>query len=726
MSSGEDFSLYSFSDSYDTSSAPQYASYMPTTSYDSYPSQQVVDKSVLTSQSPSYSPAMSTSNSYEMPSHYASASDCGASGPSTISSAMASPSLSGQNSAEWQQGGLGVMVHDEFHHPESHYGSFDNTENFSSEKIPGCVGESMSISSASFPTTTSISSFSTNASASYPPLQQDRFRQDSQHEVHYGQHFKAPSTPASAARSPHPVSPAMARVAGHRRASLPSARVAAQHMSSPLAQEQMSPEEPMTPHPQQRAPVPQQGLHQPPFFSQSSGVFVPPLQSSYPSLIEPFNAYTSAPYPTSITQSPRQMYVNPPSPAMSQTSYNMSGPIRTESRASQWQPYPRSHSVMSAHSHVSRHSSGSNDSDENKVICPIASCGRPIRDLKAHMLTHQSERPEKCPIPSCPYHLKGFARKYDKNRHTLTHYKGTMVCDFCPGSGSSSEKSFNRTDVFKRHLQSVHNVEQTTPNSRRRKPAAAKKGVRETPGVCRTCGVTFASAQELHDHIDDCVLRIVQQTEPSEEINERLLSSVADDEDVKATLTRHNLPTSLEGPTSFSGDEEDAEDDSSLKAPPRNGDEASEQSGGDCGDAFIKTENNTKAKSGKGLTWSKGGVALNSQAGKGRRKRNYPLSWGASQDKMRMKKRVLCVYDGQRRLCKDDMMLSADNEVRIPLPGTGNEGFHNRRWITDLDILTMRRAEAFHGATAEERGPWMDDDSTVDIERLMAIPQAVV
>lgn len=91
-----------------------------------------------------------------------------------------------------------------------------------------------------------------------------------------------------------------------------------------------------------------------------------------------------------------------------------------------------------------------------------------------------------------------------------------------------------------------------------------------------------------------------------------------------------------------------------------------------------------------------------------------------------MKKRVLCVYDGQRRLCKDDMMLSADNEVRIPLPGTGNEGFHNRRWITDLDILTMRRAEAFHGATAEERGPWMDDDSTVDIERLMAIPQAVV
>lgn len=43
------------------------------------------------------------------------------------------------------------------------------------------------------------------------------------------------------------------------------------------------------------------------------------------------------------------------------------------------------------------------------------------------MLTHQNKRPEKCPIQTCEYHVKGFARKYDKNRHTRTHYKGTMV-----------------------------------------------------------------------------------------------------------------------------------------------------------------------------------------------------------------------------------------------------------------------------------------------------------
>src|SRR6266487_5738840 len=77
---------------------------------------------------------------------------------------------------------------------------------------------------------------------------------------------------------------------------------------------------------------------------------------------------------------------------------------------------------------------------------------------------------EKCPIINCKFHLKGFARKCDKNRHTLAHYKGTMVCGFCPSSGSAAEKSFNRADVFKRHLTSVHGVEQTTPNYRKKSP----------------------------------------------------------------------------------------------------------------------------------------------------------------------------------------------------------------------------------------------------------------
>jgi len=183
------------------------------------------------------------------------------------------------------------------------------------------------------------------------------------------------------------------------------------------------------------------------------------------------------------------------------------------------------------------------------------------------MLTHQNERPEKCPIPTCEYHTKGFARKYDKNRHTLTHYKGTMVCGFCPGSGSSAEKSFNRADVFKRHLTSVHGVEQTPPNARRKSPAGVNKqapysNVRDVSGMCSTCGVMFANAQEFYEHLDDCVLRVVQQAEPSEAINEKLLMSVIDDPAVHASMKKHNFPTTVEyvAPASYDEEEDDEQD----------------------------------------------------------------------------------------------------------------------------------------------------------------------
>ncbi|KAI7247804.1 hypothetical protein KC335_g18725, partial [Hortaea werneckii] len=167
----------------------------------------------------------------------------------------------------------------------------------------------------------------------------------------------------------------------------------------------------------------------------------------------------------------QMMYPHPPSPRPAVHSPNFGKAPSPYMRTHAWQPYPaypgsRRQSISSIHS---RHSQGSISSDDsNKGLCPIPTCGRHVKDLKAHMLTHQNERPEKCPIPTCEYHIKGFARKYDKNRHTLTHYKGTMVCGFCPGSGSAAEKSFNRADVFKRHLTSVHGVEQTPPNARRK------------------------------------------------------------------------------------------------------------------------------------------------------------------------------------------------------------------------------------------------------------------
>ena len=107
-----------------------------------------------------------------------------------------------------------------------------------------------------------------------------------------------------------------------------------------------------------------------------------------------------------------------------------------------------------------------------------------------------------------------------------------MVCGFCPGSGSAAEKSFNRADVFKRHLTSVHAVEQTPPNSRRR--LRQHQQHQEALRICPRChwqvlnllGYILKCARLLQ-HLEDCVLRIVQQEEPSEAINAARLAEVS-------------------------------------------------------------------------------------------------------------------------------------------------------------------------------------------------------
>jgi hypothetical protein len=163
-------------------------------------------------------------------------------------------------------------------------------------------------------------------------------------------------------------------------------------------------------------------------------------------------------------------------------------------------------------------------------------------------LTHQDERPEKCPIQTCNYHIKGFARKSDKNRHTLTHYKGTMVCGFCPGSGSAAEKSFNRADVFKRHLISVHAVEKTPPNSRKKTSVNTNSGKKlsgyapDATGKCSICSAKFSNTQDFYEHLDNCILHIIQQEEPSEAINARRLAEVEQDQAVHETLRNNALP----------------------------------------------------------------------------------------------------------------------------------------------------------------------------------------
>lgn len=165
---------------------------------------------------------------------------------------------------------------------------------------------------------------------------------------------------------------------------------------------------------------------------------------------------------------------------------------------------------------------------ENRSQCPYPDCGRVFKDLAAHMLTHQEERPEKCPIETCEYHTKGFARKYDKNRHALTHYRGTMVCPFCPGVGSPYAKAFNRADVLKRHLATAHQVEQAAAHGRSGS-GSGSSGSHTLPGsgvvsattstlpgaaggTCSICVGHFGTPQEFYLHLDDCVLSVLVPT----------------------------------------------------------------------------------------------------------------------------------------------------------------------------------------------------------------------
>jgi hypothetical protein len=479
-----------------------------------------------------------------------------------------------------------------------------------------------------------------------------------------------------------------------------------------------------------------------PFFSQSSGSFVLPLESTCwfplstsaaprphkrelltnfhsldPSILHPQYAGR----PSSATQSSEVYHAQayPESPALSNLSQLSRSP-RPARQGSQ-SPYLNSHYAAYPYPPPRRQSIQSYSSQENfsseesreKGRCTYPDCGKVFKDLKAHMLTHQNERPEKCPIQTCEYHIKGFARKYDKNRHTLTHYKGTMVCGFCPGSGSSHEKSFNRADVFKRHLTSVHAVEQTPPNSR--KKTATNNGgrnlpgyVSETSGKCSTCSATFSSAQDFYEHLDDCVLRIVQQEEPSEAVNAARLAEVEQDADVHETLRNNALPTTTT--KVYFGEEEDEDDDMDD----------------DNDDDFSlttklprKTRNNRTTNGGiqksRGLTHSKGGVTTVVAKGRKRRK-DYPQSWGCAASQMKMKKRVLCVFDGSRRLWKDDMMIdTSGGETRVSLPD-------GKSYVTDLDVMTVRRADAFHNASEDEKGPWIADDLTgLDVEKLLEV-----
>ncbi|KAJ4263166.1 hypothetical protein NW762_006788 [Fusarium torreyae] len=426
---------------------------------------------------------------------------------------------------------------------------------------------------------------------------------------------------------------------------------------------------------------------------------IPPYDAHFQ---QPNQTYPTSPSASSSSPQPHMMRTNSSSPFM------QTGPFQSAFPSSPYGAPMDKHIRAPSISQFVPPTPGEYSSDESnkqeKQRCTWPDCGKTFKDLKAHMLTHQNERPEKCPIQTCEYHTKGFARKYDKNRHTLTHYKGTMVCGFCPGSGSAAEKSFNRADVFKRHLTAVHGVEQTPPNSRKKSAASANSGKKlsgyapDATGKCSTCSQTFANAQDFYEHLDDCVLRIVQQEDPAEAINAKRLAEVENDKDVHQTLEKNNLPTTTD--IIMKHDDDDDVD---------SGDEDNDSSPGSNPSPTNRKKGNPAngVQKSRGVTHSRGGVTLNTKIRSRKNRRDYPSSWGFDKGQMTMKKRVMAVFDGPRRLAKDDMMLSTDHEIRIKLAD-------GKSYVTDLDVRTLERAAGFHGATEEEKGPWISDDPTAE------------
>ncbi|OQD62647.1 hypothetical protein PENPOL_c011G06806 [Penicillium polonicum] len=182
----------------------------------------------------------------------------------------------------------------------------------------------------------------------------------------------------------------------------------------------------------------------------------------------------------------------------------------------------------------------SSDEDSDKSHDPVdegrcPQCDLVFTDLRAHAMTHnETERPKKCPIVTCVYHSKGFAREYDMNRHLLAHYKGVMVCQFCPGAGTPKETSFTRADVFKRHLVTVHGVKQLQPNRLDQSPTSSIKTdinhTGDTTGNCSICNEHFGDAQDFYKHIDYCVMLKVMQRSSEPAKNMRLPEVIEDEE----------------------------------------------------------------------------------------------------------------------------------------------------------------------------------------------------
>ncbi|OKL58696.1 hypothetical protein UA08_06282 [Talaromyces atroroseus] len=300
------------------------------------------------------------------------------------------------------------------------------------------------------------------------------------------------------------------------------------------------------------------------------------------------------------------------------------------------------------------------------------------KGLKAHMLIEHSKRPERCPIATCEYHLKGFKCKHDKDRHTLTHFKGTMICGFCPGSGSAADKSFNKVDIFKHHLSSAHGVQETFSGTR--SPSAYGQ---DTTGKCSICSRTFRNAQYFYEHLDDCTLHVIQQ-ESSQAFHSKEIAEGTLDEAVKHSMEKRRPLDS----SSFMGggdhiDVKDHDDDDDFDFD------------FDFYNPFVQSGRSSLKPTKSGAKWPPISVLGPTEPDVHRAARediNRDLqSLGIWADMEKAEKHVHCTYDDQLHSWKDQVVLDGNMKVHMHLRDTWNNGTNRDVHVTDSDIIEHKR-----------------------------------
>ena len=108
----------------------------------------------------------------------------------------------------------------------------------------------------------------------------------------------------------------------------------------------------------------------------------------------------------------------------------------------------------------------------------------------------------------------------------------------------------------------MHGVEQSPPNSRKKPATAAKQAPADGEAAkCSTCSAVFGNAQDFYDHLDDCVLKSLEQEEPSEAINQQHLTEVSADKSVQETMQKNQILTFDNAPAATGDEEEDEGED---------------------------------------------------------------------------------------------------------------------------------------------------------------------